>query len=255
MDPRAAGGVPGRSRRAASSGIRCGSRGRQSPMGVPRLTAVPERANDTGVRCALRRFRSAHRDRRVSAAAATSCAHAACPARAVRAAQAVTVATPQSEGLVRVRGRVCLRTPSPRPLRVATAPAIRPGRVSSAASRRRRRCWPTGWPSGCSASPGMSGTRLFRRAFRLPAGIVGPERPLAGGGEGVNTHSPLCRTKPSGRGVAPATAIAARSAADDRAAWPKEVESAADSSLPPCESPGSRNVNRSPASFSHRGAA
>ncbi len=173
VDPRAAGGVPGRSRRAASSGIRCGSRGRQSPMGVPRLTAVPERANDTGVRCALRRFRSAHRDRRVSAAAATSCAHAACPAGAVRAAQAVTVATPQSEGLVRVRGRVCLRTPSPRPLRVATAPAIRPGRgpgrVSSAASRRRRRCWPTGWPSGCPASPTKTGTRLFRLAFRLPA--------------------------------------------------------------------------------------
>ena len=36
-------------------------------------------------------------------------------ARGVRSAQAVTVATPQSEGLVRVRGRVCLRTPAPVP--------------------------------------------------------------------------------------------------------------------------------------------
>ena len=99
-------------------------------MSVPRRTAVPERANDVGVRCALRRFRSAHRDRRASAGAATSCAGAACPARAARAAQAVTLATPQSEGLVRVRGRVCLRTARPRPPGVATAAAIPPGRVS-----------------------------------------------------------------------------------------------------------------------------
>ena len=39
-------------------------------------------------------------------------------------------------------------------------------------------------------------------SFAFPHGIVGPERPLAGRGEGVNTHSPICRTKPSGRGVA-----------------------------------------------------
>ena len=144
-----------------------------------------------------------------------------------------------------------LAHPHPRPLGVASVPAIRPGRVSSAVSRRR----PTGWPSGWPASPTKTGTRLFRRALRLPAGIVGPERPLAGRGEGVNTRSPLCRTKPSGRGVAPVTAIAARSAADDRAAWPKEVESAADSGLGSRESPGSPNVNRPPASFSHPGAA
>ena len=98
-------------------------------MSAPRLTAVAERANDVGVRCALRRFRSAHRHRRATAGAITSCAKAACPARAARAAQAVTLATPQSEGLVRVRGRVCLRTTRPRPPGVASVPAVPPGRV------------------------------------------------------------------------------------------------------------------------------
>ncbi len=136
VDPRAAGGVPGRSRRAASSGIRCGSRGRRQPMGVPRLTAVPERASDTGVRCALRRFRSAHPDRRVSGAAATSCAHAACSTGAARAAQAVTLVS-MSSG----RPFFSKRPPSPRawygfeagcacaplpPLRVASVPAVPP---------------------------------------------------------------------------------------------------------------------------------
>ena len=62
-----------------------------------------------------------------------------------------------------------LAHPCPRPLWVASVPAIRPGRVSSAASRRRRMCWPTGWPSGFPPSPTKAGTRLFRLAFRLPA--------------------------------------------------------------------------------------
>ena len=38
---------------------------------------------------------------------------------------------------------------------------------------------------------------------------------------------PLCRTKPSGWGVAPATATAARSATDDRVAWPQDVRRSA----------------------------
>ncbi len=224
-------------------------------MSVPRITAASERGNDTGVRCALRRFRSAHRDRRVSAAAATSCAHAACPARAARAAQAVTVATHQSEGLVRVRSRVCSRTPAPAPFgslphqrsvpEGCRAPLLggggRVGRPAGRRGVRHRRPRPG---RACSGS-----------SFAFPHGIVGPERPLAGRGEGVNTHSPLCRTKPSGRGVAPATATAARSATDDGADWPQDVGSTADGGLAPCESPGSRNVNRPPASFSHRGAA
>ena len=144
-----------------------------------------------------------------------------------------------------------LAHPHPRPLGVASVPAIRPGRVSSAVSRRR----PTGWPSGWPASPTKTGTRLFRRALRLPAGIVGPERPLAGRGEGVNTHSPLCRTKPSGRGVAPVTAIAARSAPDGRAARPQDTIAQADGRTSRRETPEGRFVKRPPASFSHRSAA
>ncbi len=250
---RRAGAAAPRRHRPADGAASGGDASDERPPG---LTTVPERANDVRVRCALRRFGGAHRDRRTTAGAAWACVHAACAARAARAAQAVTGATRQSEGLVRVRGRVCLRTTCPRPLRVAPAPAIRPGRVSSAAPRRRRTRWPTGRPSGCpaSAEPDRDASRSGS-PFAFPHGIVGPERPLAGRGEGVKTHSALSRTKPSERGVAPATAKAARSAAVDRAAWPQEVGSAADSGLPPCESPGSRNVNRPPTSFSHRGAA
>ena len=124
------------------------------------------------------------------------------------------------------------------PLRSGGGPVGRP--AGHQAVRHRRAC-----PGlACSGPP-----------FAFPHGMVGPERPLAGKGEGVNARSPLCRTKPSGRGVAPATAKAARSATDDRVAWPQDIGSAADTGLPPCESPGSRNVNRPPASFSHRGAA
>ena len=84
-------------------------------MSGPRPATAAERANDTGVRCALRRFHGAHPDRRATAGAATSCAGAAMPARAAREARAVTLATPLAEGSVRGRGRVCLRTPAPNP--------------------------------------------------------------------------------------------------------------------------------------------
>ena len=60
-------------------------------------------------------------------------------------------------------------SPVPPPLRGHSQPAVLPGRVSTAASRWRRTCWPTGWPSGYPASPTKTGTRLFRLAFRLPA--------------------------------------------------------------------------------------
>ncbi len=108
---RAGAGAPRRHRPAdgAASG------GDASDERPPGLTTVPERANDVRVRCALRRFGGAHRDRRATAGAAWACVHAACAARAARAAQAVTGATRQSEGLLRVRGQVCLRTPVPSP--------------------------------------------------------------------------------------------------------------------------------------------
>ena len=57
----------------------------------------------------------------------------------------------------------------PRPPGVAPAPAIPPGRVSSAASRRRRTRWPTAWPSGCSASPSKTGTSPVTARRGLPA--------------------------------------------------------------------------------------
>ena len=100
---------------------------------------------------------------------------------------------------------------------------------------------------------GLSGIADQGRDAPAPArlspsrmGLLARSDPWAGKGEGVNTRSPLCRTKPSGQGVAPGTAIATRSATAERAAWPQDVGSAANGGLPPCESPGSRNVNRPP---------
>ena len=40
---------------------------------APRLRAVPERANDTGVRCALRRFRDTHQSREASHGTESAC--------------------------------------------------------------------------------------------------------------------------------------------------------------------------------------
>ena len=80
-----------------------------------RVMAALERAIDMGVRCALRPFRHAHRIGGASRDARTSCARAPRPPGAARGVWAVLGATPQSEGLVRVRGQVCLRTPAPAP--------------------------------------------------------------------------------------------------------------------------------------------
>ena len=54
------------------------------------------------------------------------------------------------------------------------------------------------------------------------------ERPLVGGGEGAKTHSPLCRTKPSGRGVAPATTPVAGVPPRIPAAVPQDTVAPAD---------------------------
>ena len=76
------------------------------------------------------------------------------------------------------------------------------------------------------------------------------EPPQACRGERVNARLPLCRTEPSARGVAPATAPVARPAMGGRAAWPQDVARAADARPPPCESRGPQSVNRPPASIS-----
>ena len=80
-----------------------------------RLTAALECANDAGGRCALWPSGDAHACYGVSHDTATSCAFAAGSVSAARAALTGTGATPQSEGLVRVRRQVCLRTPAPVP--------------------------------------------------------------------------------------------------------------------------------------------
>ncbi len=80
-----------------------------------RLGAVPERGNDMGVRCALRRSRDAHRGREASHGAESACGSRGPVAHGTLAARAVTLATPLAEGSVRVRGRVGLRTPAPAP--------------------------------------------------------------------------------------------------------------------------------------------
>ena len=93
-----------------------------------RLMAALECANDAGGRCALWPSGDARRCCGVGRDTATSCAYAAGSVSAARAAPTGTGATPQSEGLVRVRGQVCLRT-CPRPPGVAPEPSIPPGRV------------------------------------------------------------------------------------------------------------------------------
>ena len=80
-----------------------------------RPKTVHDCAIDVGVRCALQPSGDAQRHSGGSPSPATSCGFAEQSARAARAAQSVAVATPQSEGLVRVRAQACLRTPAPDP--------------------------------------------------------------------------------------------------------------------------------------------
>ncbi len=98
-------------------------------MSYARLMAAPERANDAGGRCAVRRSGDAHRQGSGSYRTRTSCASAPRADSADRGAQAVLGATPQSEGLLRVRGQVCLRTPVPSPSG-RSQPAVPCGKVS-----------------------------------------------------------------------------------------------------------------------------
>ena len=129
-------------------------------MSGARLTAALECANDAGVRFTLRRPGDSHGASRLSAGAAASCASADRPASAVRAAPSEAGATPQSEGLVRVRTQVCLRTPAPVPS--GSLPANYPyaGRRFSAASRRRSTSSPAPCPSGYRTSPSKAGAAM-----------------------------------------------------------------------------------------------
>ena len=106
-------------------------------MSGGRLTAVLRRETIAGVRFTLRRFGDAHGPCRSTAGAAASCASGSMPSGAARAAPSVAVATPQSEGLVRVRTQVCFHTLPPFP-RGRSRPIIptREGGLSAAARRR-----------------------------------------------------------------------------------------------------------------------
>ena len=95
-------------------------------MSRPRLMAALERANDAGCRCALRSPCDARRQIAGSYRTRTFCASAPRPASADRGAEAVLGATPQSEGLLRVRRQVRLRTPVSSPSG-RSQPAIPPG--------------------------------------------------------------------------------------------------------------------------------
>ena len=85
-----------------------------------------------------------------------------------------------------------LAHPRPRPLRVASAPAI-PAREggSSAASRRRSTRSPTGWPSGRSASPSRTGDEsVTGRRWPSRTGLLDRERP-------PGRVSGMCTSQPS----------------------------------------------------------
>ncbi len=82
---------------------------------VPQVRTAHARENDTGCRCAPRGSRRAHRRGGASRSARTSCASRSRGARAAGTVRAGPGATPQSKGLLRVRGRARLRTPGPSP--------------------------------------------------------------------------------------------------------------------------------------------
>ncbi len=98
------------------------------------LRAAPRCEYDVGGRFTNRPSEDSHGGRRVSACAVASCAAAHRPARAARAAPAVTGATPRPEGLVR-HGAERVFTHSHPPPRGRSRPAILSGRVFSSASK------------------------------------------------------------------------------------------------------------------------
>ena len=127
-----------------------------------RLMAALECANDAGGRCALWPSGDAHACYGVSHDTATSCAFAAGSVSAARAALTGTGATPQSEGLVRVRRQVCFHTPVPALL--GSLPVH--GSLGGKAVQRRceRRINGPIWPPGLGSR--RPGTRPSRRTGR-----------------------------------------------------------------------------------------
>ena len=134
-------------------------------------------------------------------------------ARGARGGRAVTLATHQSEGLVRVRGRVCLRTLRLRTLRVASGQQSFPegvkGRFEAADD-------PLAGGLYGIADPGRDGTRP-NLPFRLPAWDcwTGSD-PRGEGGTGVYVPTlPDARTGHRNWGVAPSHGLKARFGIDE----------------------------------------
>ena len=86
-------------------------------------------------------------------------------------------------------------------------------------------------------------------------GIIGRERPRGDGGRGAQTHLRPNPYQALGLGVATASDGAARTALAGLSAKAQDAAASADRREAPCESPGRRSVNRTPASFAHSSAA
>ena len=188
-------------------------------MSGARLTAALECANDTGVRFTLRRPGDSHGASRLSAGAAASCASADRPASAVRAAPSEAVATPQAEGLLRVRTQVCFHTPAP-------VPWGRSRSINPYAGRRFERRFeaadhpfsdrPAVWQPGITeqgrGTPDGSGHSPSRQVRDAPVpgdrwpsrtGLLDRSDLPTEGGWACTSNPPRCRTRHRKRGVAP----------------------------------------------------
>ena len=102
------------------------------------------------------------------------------------------------------------------------------------------------------------GERVIRRleaALKPPSrvGIDGSGATPRDGGRGVKTH--LRPSPHQALGVATASDGAARTALAGLSAEAQDAAAPADRREAPCESPGRRSVNRTPASFAHSSAA
>ena len=203
-------------------------------MSGARLTAALECANDAGVRFTLRRPGDSHGASRLSAGAAASCASADRPASAVRAAPSVVGATPQSEGLVRVRTQVCFHTPAP-------VPWGRSRSINPYAGRRFERRFeaadhpfadrPAVWQPGITeqgrGTPDGSGHSPSRQVRDAPVpgdrwpsrtGLLDRSDLPTEGGWACTSNPPRCRTRHRKRAVAPVTAASSGAAPPIR--WP-----------------------------------
>ena len=152
-----------------------------------------------------------------------------------------------------------------RPLRCGSLPSISPvqegclGTPGTGASR----VWRNGlrferyvWAMAAVGGGSVDPPCWPRRLEAFPHGIIGSGATPGGRGAGVRKHTrPRTRTRPSDWWVATASDGAARTALAGLSAEAQDAAAPADRREAPCESPGRRSVNRTPASFAHSSAA